>query len=86
MLTVAIRGPLAAKMRQFVESTGMSLAKLLRDALLVYEGEVNAGYEPGTSLRRWQESRVFLSNGSPPLAWVQTCGSQVISCQAAHYS
>jgi hypothetical protein len=35
----------------------MSLARLLKDALLVYERDVEAGYEPGTSLRRWQESQ-----------------------------
>ncbi len=31
----------------------MSLSKLLRDALLVYEGDIAAGYEPGTSIARW---------------------------------
>ncbi|MBN1460048.1 MAG: hypothetical protein JXA57_10945 [Armatimonadetes bacterium] len=56
MLTVAIRGPLAANMRGLAESTGMSLAKLLGDMLLVYEGKVQDGYEPGTSLARWRES------------------------------
>ena len=53
MLTVAIRGPLAAKMRQLSESTGLSLAKLLQDAILVYGGQVEAGSEPGTALARW---------------------------------
>jgi len=38
MLTVAIRGPLAAKMRELAESTGLSLAKVLGDMVLVYEG------------------------------------------------
>jgi len=55
MLTVAIRGPLAAKMRELAETTGMSLAKLLGDMVLAYEGEVQGGYEPGTSLARWRE-------------------------------
>jgi hypothetical protein len=55
MLTVAIRGPLAAKMRQLAETTGMSLAKLLGDMLLVYEDQVQGGYEPGTSLARLRE-------------------------------
>ena len=55
LLTVAIRGHFAAKMRALSERTGMSLAKILKDALLVYEGDIEAGYEPGTSLRRWQE-------------------------------
>ena len=58
LLTVAIRGHFAARMRALSESTGMSLAKLLNDALLVYEGKIEAGYEPGLSLRQWQESTV----------------------------
>ena len=53
MLTVAIRGPLAAKMRELAETTGMSLAKLLGDMVLVYEGQRSAGYEAGTSLANW---------------------------------
>ena len=57
MVTVALRGPLAAKMRELAETTGMSLAKLLSDMVLVYEREVNAGYEPGTCLARWKEER-----------------------------
>jgi hypothetical protein len=48
MLTVAIRGPLAAKMRGLADTTGMSLAKLLGDMVLVYEGQVQGGYAPGT--------------------------------------
>jgi hypothetical protein len=56
LLTVAIRGHFAERMRALSESHGMSLAKLLKDALLVYEGDIEAGYEPGTSLRGWQES------------------------------
>jgi hypothetical protein len=35
----------------------MSLAKLLKDALLVYEAQIEARYEPGTSLRAWQEGQ-----------------------------
>ncbi len=53
MLTVAIRGPLADKMRQMAERHGMSLSKLLKDALLVYGDRVAAGYEPGTLMARW---------------------------------
>jgi hypothetical protein len=49
ILTVAIRGHFAERMRALSESTGMSLAKLLKDALLVYEGAIEAGCEPGTS-------------------------------------
>jgi hypothetical protein len=52
MLTVALRGPLAAKMRELADTTGMSLAKLLGDMLLAYEGQVQGGYHPGTRLTR----------------------------------
>jgi hypothetical protein len=55
LVTVAIRGHFAERMRELSESHGMSLAKLLKDSLLVYEGQIDAGYEPGTSLRSWQE-------------------------------
>jgi len=37
-------------MRTLSESTGMTLAKLLKDALLVYEGDSGAGYGPGRQL------------------------------------
>ncbi|MBN1460006.1 MAG: hypothetical protein JXA57_10735 [Armatimonadetes bacterium] len=50
MVTVAIRGPLADRMRALAENHGMSLSKLLKDAILVYQGQMEAGYEPGTSL------------------------------------
>jgi hypothetical protein len=33
----------------------LSLAKLLGDMVLVYEGHVQSGYEPGTSLARYRE-------------------------------
>jgi hypothetical protein len=49
-LTVAIRGPIAERMRRMAERHDMSLAKLLKDGLLVYEGEVAGGYEPGRCL------------------------------------
>ncbi len=57
MLTVAIRGHFADRMRELAESHGMSLSKLLKDAILVYEGQVDAGYEPGTSLADWTAQR-----------------------------
>jgi len=57
LLTVAIRGHFATRMRALSESHGMSLAKLLKDVLLVYQGDIESGYGPGTSLRRWQESQ-----------------------------
>ena len=49
MLTVAIRGHFAEGMRALAESHGLSLSKLLKDSLLVYAGQVDAGYEAGTS-------------------------------------
>jgi len=55
--TVANRGYFAIKMRALSEHHGMSLAKLLKHALLVYERDIEGGYQPGTSLRRWQESQ-----------------------------
>jgi len=55
LLTVAIRGHFAERMRALSESHGMSLAKILKDALLVYEGDIEAGYELGTSLGNWTD-------------------------------
>lgn len=52
-LTVAIRGPLPGKMRAIEENTGMSLARPLEDAILLYQGDFAAGYESGTSLANW---------------------------------
>ena len=63
LLTVAIRGHFAERMRALSETHGTSLAKILKDALLVYEGHVEGGYEPGTNLRRWQESQA--EDGEP---------------------
>ena len=57
LMTVAIRGHFAAKMRALSESHSMSLAKLLKDALLVYERDIEGGYEPGTSLANWTAQR-----------------------------
>ena len=53
MLTVAIRGHFAERMRELADRHRMSLSKLLKDAILVYGGQVDAGYEPGTSLANW---------------------------------
>jgi len=52
-LTVAIRGHFTDRMRELAERHGMSLSKLLKDAMLVYGGQVDAGYEPGTRLASW---------------------------------
>jgi len=52
----SLRGHFAGRMRTLAESTGMSLAKLLKETLLlllVYECEIEAGYEPGASLGSW---------------------------------
>ena len=57
MLTVAVRGPLANRMREMAERHGMSLSRLLRDAILVYGSQVSAGYEPGASLAEWTAER-----------------------------
>ena len=54
LLTVAFRGPLAGKFREIADGCHLSLAKLLKDALLVYEAQVAAGYQPGTSLVDWK--------------------------------
>ena len=53
MLTVAIRGHFAERMRELAESHGVSLSKLLKDAILVYERDIAAGYEPGALLAEW---------------------------------
>jgi hypothetical protein len=39
-------------MRALSESHGVSLAKLLADMVLLYEGEVDGGYEIGSCLRQ----------------------------------
>jgi hypothetical protein len=53
MLTVALRGHFADRMRELAETHGMSLSKLLKDVMLVYERDIAAGYEPGTSIAAW---------------------------------
>jgi hypothetical protein len=57
LLTVAIRGEFANKMRALSEGAGMSLAKLLKDALLVYEQKITEGYEAGSTLAQWKEEQ-----------------------------
>jgi hypothetical protein len=53
LVTVAIRGHFAERMRELAESHGMSLSKLLKDSVLVLEAQMAEGYEPGTSLADW---------------------------------
>jgi len=62
MLTVAIRGHFAERMRELAETHGMSLSKLLKDALLVYDTQVSTGYEPGTSLANWTAQQGHAGN------------------------
>jgi len=52
-LTVAIRGHFADQMRELAGTHGMSLSRLLKDVLLVYEAQVAEGHEPGTALAEW---------------------------------
>jgi hypothetical protein len=54
LLTVAFRGPLAGKFRELAERHQLSLSKLLQDALLAWEANVAAGYQPGTALAEWK--------------------------------
>jgi hypothetical protein len=62
LLTVAIRGPFAQKMRALSERSGMSLAKLLKDALLIYEQKIAEGYQPGSVLLQGQEAQRSIEN------------------------
>jgi hypothetical protein len=43
-------------MREMAERHGMSLAKLLRDAVLVLEARVAEGYEVGAALAKWRSA------------------------------
>jgi len=57
LLTVAFRGPLAEKTRTLAGQCQLSLAKLLQDALLVYEQKIAEGYQPGATLAQWKEQQ-----------------------------
>ena len=54
LLTVAFRGPLADKFREMAAGYQMSLAGLLQDAMLAYQGHVAGGYQPGAALAEWK--------------------------------
>ena len=54
LLTVAFRGPLATHFREMAERHRMSLAALLKDAMLSWETNVAGGYQPGTALGEWK--------------------------------
>ncbi len=55
LVTVAFRGPLAERTRALSGRCELSLAKLLQDALLVYEQKLAEGYQPGATLAQWKE-------------------------------
>ncbi len=54
LLTVAFRGPLAGHFRELAEQHQMSLSALLQDAMLSWEQQVAAGYQPGTAMGEWK--------------------------------
>jgi len=54
LLTVAFRGPLAGHFRELAEQHRLSLSALLQDAMLSWETNVAAGYQPGTALSQWK--------------------------------
>jgi len=64
LLTVAFRGPLAGRFGEMAERHQLSLAKLLQDALLAYEGHVADGYQPGTALTEWKAQQTQESDGA----------------------
>jgi hypothetical protein len=64
LLTVAFRGPLAEKMRGMAESYRMTLAKLVQDAVVAYEANVAAGYQPGTALAQWTAQQTQEAGGA----------------------
>jgi len=64
LLTVAFRGPLAGKFREMAERHQVSLAKLVQDAMLRYEADVTAGYQPGTALAEWKGQQAQEGDGA----------------------
>lgn len=61
---MALRGHFAERMRQLAEDHGMSLSKLLRDALLVYTAQLESGYQPGASLEAWTAQQAEDTGGA----------------------
>ena len=57
LVTVAFRGPLAEKTRTLARQCQLSLAKLMQDALLLYEQQVGAGYQAGSLLSQWKAAQ-----------------------------
>jgi hypothetical protein len=64
LLTVAYRGPLAGRFREMAERHQLSLARLLQDAMLRYEADVAAGYQPGTALTEWKAQQTQEGGGA----------------------
>ena len=50
----SLRGPLANRFRELAEQHQLSLSTLLQDAMLSWESNVAAGYQPGTALGEWE--------------------------------
>jgi hypothetical protein len=50
LLTIALRGEFAGRIRSLSETTGLNLAVLLRDMYLVYQKQIDAGYSVGARL------------------------------------
>jgi hypothetical protein len=57
LLTIAYRGPLAERTRSLATQCQLSLAKLLQDAILVYEQRLAEGYQAGSALMQWKEEQ-----------------------------
>ena len=89
LLTVAIRGEFVDRMRALSESTGMSLARLLKDALLVYEANIEAGatsqapaYGAGRSARlRSGPNEASLPRATVHLLRQQRVGKKVLPAE-----
>jgi hypothetical protein len=48
---------LAEKTRNLATRCELSLAKLLQDAILVYEQKIAEGYQAGSTLAKWKEEQ-----------------------------
>jgi hypothetical protein len=46
------------------EQCHLSLAKLVQDAMLRYEADVTAGYQPGTALAEWKGQQAQEGDGA----------------------
>ena len=57
LLTIAYRGPLAERTRNLADKCQLSLARLMQDAILVYEQKIAEGYQAGSMLAQWREEQ-----------------------------